>query len=73
MSRRAEADRMQAEFARLDVPLAGHIAGPGLLDGSDVMLAGKTAFVGVGARGNDVGRERIRDRSPARTAIASSR
>ena len=28
MSRRAEADRMQAEFARIDVPIAGHIAGP---------------------------------------------
>ena len=26
MSRRAEADRMQAEFARIDVPIAGHIA-----------------------------------------------
>jgi dimethylargininase len=57
MSRRAEADRMQAEFAQLDVPLAGHIASPGLLDGSDVILAGETAFVGVGSRGNESGRE----------------
>ena len=56
MSRRAEADRMQAEFAVLDVPLAGHIASPGLLDGSDVILAGETAFVGVGSRGNKPGR-----------------
>lgn len=56
MSRRAEADRMQSEFARLDVPLAGHIEGPGLFDGNDVILAGDTAFVGAGTRGNDVGR-----------------
>ena len=57
MSRRAEADRMQAEFAQLDVPLAGHIASPGLLDGTDVILAGETAFVGVGSRGNALGRD----------------
>jgi dimethylargininase len=57
LSRRAEADRMQAEFAQLDVPLAGHIASPGLLDGNDVILAGETAFVGVGSRGNAFGRE----------------
>ncbi|HVA33067.1 MAG TPA: hypothetical protein VNG31_02895 [Candidatus Baltobacteraceae bacterium] len=56
MSRRAEADRMKAEFARIDVPLAGHIAAPGLLDGSDVLLVGETAFVGVSARGNAIGR-----------------
>jgi N-dimethylarginine dimethylaminohydrolase len=57
MSRRAEADRAEGEFARIDVPLAGHIVAPGLLDGNDVMLAGQTAFVGVGRRGNEVGRE----------------
>lgn len=56
MSRRAEADRMQAEFAVLDVPLAGHIASPGLFDGNDVILAGETAFVGAGSRGNEPGR-----------------
>jgi dimethylargininase len=56
MSRRAEADRMQAEFAVLDVPLAGHIASPGLLDGNDVILAGETAFIGVASRGNESGR-----------------
>ncbi len=56
MARRSEADRMQSEFAQLDVPLAGHIAPPGLSNGSDVMLAGATAFVGVGARGNAIGR-----------------
>lgn len=56
MSRRAEADRIQAEFARIDVPLAGHIVAPGLLDGSDVLLVGRTAFVGVGRNGNAIGR-----------------
>jgi dimethylargininase len=56
MPRRAEADRMQAEFAVLDVPLAGHIASPGLLDGNDVILAGETAFIGVGSQGNESGR-----------------
>lgn len=56
MSRRAEADRIEAEFARLDVPLAGHIAAPGLFDGGDVLLVGRTAFVGVGGRGNALGR-----------------
>jgi len=56
MSRRAEADWMQAEFAVLDVPLAGHIASPGLLDGNDVILAGETAFIGVASRGNESGR-----------------
>jgi dimethylargininase len=56
LSRRAEVDRMEVEFARIDVPLAGHIDAPGLLDGTDVVLAGTTAFVGAGARGNELGR-----------------
>jgi dimethylargininase len=56
MSRRAEADRLKAEFAHIDVPLAGHITAPGLLDGSDIVFAGNTAFVGVGKRGNELGR-----------------
>ncbi|HEY3677022.1 MAG TPA: hypothetical protein VGK84_13625 [Candidatus Tumulicola sp.] len=56
MRRRAEADRFQSEFARLDVPIAGHIVAPGLLDGSDIVMAGTTAFVGRGRRGNDLGR-----------------
>jgi dimethylargininase len=56
MSRRGEAERIEAEFARLDVPLAGHIVAPGLLDGGDVLLAGNTAFLGAGKRGNGIGR-----------------
>ncbi len=57
LARRAEGDRMEAELSRLDAPLAGHITAPGLLDGTDVMLAGETAFIGVGDRGNELGRE----------------
>lgn len=56
MGRRGEADRLEAEFAHLDVPLAGHVLAPGLLDGGDVLLAGSTAFVGAGKRGNALGR-----------------
>lgn len=56
LSRRAEVDRMEAQFATMDVPLAGHIAAPGLLDGNDVLTVGRTAFVGVGERGNQLGR-----------------
>jgi dimethylargininase len=47
---------LETQFARLDVPLAGHIEAPGLLDGTDVMLVGETAFVGAGTRGNELGR-----------------
>jgi dimethylargininase len=57
LSRRAEVDRMEAQFAKMDVPLAGHIEAPALLDGNDVILAGRTAFVGVGTRGNQLGRD----------------
>jgi dimethylargininase len=56
MSRRAESDRLKATFSHMDVPLAGHVSAPGLLDGSDVLLVGQTAFVGAGKRGNDIGR-----------------
>jgi dimethylargininase len=56
LSRRGEVDRMEAQFAKMDVPLAGHITAPALLDGNDIILAGQTAFVGVGSRGNELGR-----------------
>jgi dimethylargininase len=57
MSARGEVERLASEFARIDVPLAGHVTAPGLIDGGDVLLAGETAFVGKGGRGNDLGRE----------------
>lgn len=56
MSRRAESERLAAEFAKIDVPIAGRITPPGLLDGSDVLIVDKTAFIGVGKRGNAIGR-----------------
>jgi dimethylargininase len=56
MSRRAEADRFESECARLDIPIAGTIAAPGLLDGGDVLLIARTAFIGVSSRGNAIGR-----------------
>jgi dimethylargininase len=59
MSRRAEADRLESELSRIGVAIAGRIEAPGLLDGSDVLLAGRTAFVGNGARGNALGREQF--------------
>lgn len=66
MSRRADADRMSAQLAHVEVPLAGHIEPPGLLDGNDVVLAGDTAFVGVGRRGNEAGRRCLADLARAR-------
>jgi dimethylargininase len=56
-ARRAEGAWLEKEFERHDVPIAAHISAPGLLDGSDVVLAGKTAFIGVSARSNALGRE----------------
>lgn len=66
MARRPEADRLQSELAILDVPIAGHITGPGLLDGNDLILAGETAFIGVGARGNESGRRGFAELARAR-------
>lgn len=56
MTRRAEADRVEAELRRLGIPVAEQIAAPGLLDGGDILLADRTAFIGVGPRGNELGR-----------------
>lgn len=56
MLRRPESAWLEGEFEKRDFPIAGHIAAPGLLDGSDVLMAGKTAFIGVTARSNALGR-----------------
>ena len=56
MTRRAESAWLEGEFEKRDIPIAGHIASPGLLDGTDVLMAGNTAFVGVSKRGNALGR-----------------
>ncbi len=56
MSRRPEAAWLESEFVKRDIPIAGHIAAPGLIDGSDVLMAGNTAFIGVSKRSNALGR-----------------
>lgn len=56
MTRRPESLRLETEFEKRDFPIAGHIAAPGLLDGGDVLMAGNTAFVGIGPDGNAAGR-----------------
>lgn len=56
LSRRGEVERLETEFARIDIPICGSIAAPGILDGSDVLLAGTTAFIGVSRRSNALGR-----------------
>lgn len=56
MVRRPESAWLEGEFEKRDFPIAGHIAAPGLLDGSDVLMAGHTAFIGVSRRSNALGR-----------------
>lgn len=55
--RRPETQWLEHEFQKRDFPIAGHIAAPGLIDGGDVLLAGKTAFIGVSSRSNTLGRK----------------
>lgn len=56
MKLRSEVNWIEHEFEKLDVPIAGHVEGPGLLNGSDVVVAGKRAFIGVSSRSNAFGR-----------------
>ncbi|MBV9148479.1 MAG: hypothetical protein JO024_01335 [Candidatus Eremiobacteraeota bacterium] len=56
LDRRAEVEQLEAELIRMDIPIGGHIAVPGLLDGTDVLLAGNTAFIGKTKRSNALGR-----------------
>src|SRR5690348_10878150 len=56
MTRRPESAWLEAQFVERDIPIAGHVAAPGLLDGSDVLLVGRTAFIGVSKRSNALGR-----------------
>jgi dimethylargininase len=56
MTRRPESAWLEAQFVERDIPIAGHIAAPGLIDGSDVLLAGNVAFMGVSKRNNSLGR-----------------
>ena len=49
-------ERLELEFARIDIPIGGNIMPPGILDGSDVLLASDVAFIGVSKRTNALGR-----------------
>ena len=77
-ARRAEAAWIEEEFEAHDVPIAAHLSMPGLLDGGDVVLAGKTAFIGVSTRSNALGREgfagiaRAHGFEPVEVQLASS-
>lgn len=55
-ARRDEPEWIERELSKLDVPIAGHVQSPGLLDGSDVLLVGDLAFVGITRRSNAMGR-----------------
>lgn len=56
MGRRAATRYLEAALEEREIPVAGEIVPPALVDGSDVLLVGKTAFVGCGSRGNALGR-----------------
>lgn len=56
LDRVAEVARLEGAFGGVDIPIGGNIAAPGMLDGSDVLLAGETAFIGVSKRSNALGR-----------------
>lgn len=56
MTRRPESAWIERECERLDIPIGAHVVAPGLLDGSDVLLAGDAAFIAVNRRNNALGR-----------------
>ncbi len=56
MARRPQVAWLEAQLEQHDIPIAAHVSPPGLLDGSDVIMAGNTAFIGASARSNALGR-----------------
>ncbi len=88
LGRRPETARLEADFGQRDIPVAGHLVAPAVLNGSDALLAGGTAFVGVSRRSNALGREgfaraakahgftvaevRVSDDVPALRAVANA-
>ncbi|GAC1391434.1 MAG: hypothetical protein NVSMB31_08850 [Vulcanimicrobiaceae bacterium] len=56
LSRSPQIQALEQEFARIDIPIMGHIAAPGILSGSDVLLAGDTAFIAISKNSNALGR-----------------
>jgi dimethylargininase len=68
VERRANVAAVERALVALGIPIVGRIDAPGLLDGTDVVLAGDRAFVGVpraGAglrpRSNELGRRQLAD------------
>jgi dimethylargininase len=66
VERRAEVAAVERALAALGVPIVGRIEAPGLLDGTDVALAGDRLFIGVArpgsglrARSNELGRRQL--------------
>ena len=66
VERRAETAALEAELGRQGIPIVGRIVAPGLLDASDIALAGDTLYVGVPragaglrARSNALGRAQL--------------
>jgi dimethylargininase len=66
VERRHEAAALEAELERLGIPVAGRIDAPGLLDGGDVVVAGKIVYLGVPSgpqgqrqRSNALGRKQL--------------
>ena len=51
VERRAEVEHVERALAALGIPIVGRIASPGLLDATDVALAGDVAFIGVSRSG----------------------
>jgi dimethylargininase len=66
VERRAEVAAVERALAALGVPIVGRIEAPGLLDGTDIALAGDRVFIGVArpgtglrSRSNELGRRQF--------------
>ena len=58
-ARRDEPDWMSEILDSLNEPCAGRIEPPGTVEGGDVILAGKAAFIGLSARSNQSGVDQL--------------
>jgi dimethylargininase len=68
VERRAEVAAVEAALGRLEIPIAGRIVAPGLLDANDIALGGECVYVGVPrpgaglrARSNALGRAQLEE------------
>jgi len=58
-TRRGEEDWIARRLKNLGEPSAGMITEPGTVEGGDVILAGKTAFIGISSRTNREGARQV--------------